>query len=260
VRYEAIGSKLFVSVAEIGRVYSLDPQDVNKGWMSEIDVTVWIMARVAGTLAIRWIPLWLFVDNPHAVATGREVYGFPKQGGQFVFDPPDRENRRFAASTLIIPHFSPETQMVWGPVITLEPSPAPPQPEAAGVWTELRSFAANLSARLSAVVSGLDAQMLSAVDNALSLGKSTLVFLKQFSDVADPRRACYQAIIEADCEVNTIRKLGFTASPYRATILSYDSHPFLDVLGVSPQPQEVGHGIVVDFDFTLTLGQEVWKA
>jgi hypothetical protein len=150
--------------------------------------------------------------------------------------------------------------MDWGPLITFEPMDAPPEPGTMGVWKELTDLASNLAGRLRAAADGVDANLLNSAESALSLGRSTLAFLKQFSDAADPRRACYQAIIEADCEVAAIRKIGFTTRAYRATIQSYDSHPFLDQLGVSPEPQDVGHGVVVDMDFTLTLGQEIWRA
>jgi hypothetical protein len=259
VRYEAVGSKLFLSIAEIARMFSMDPVDAPRGWMSEIDVTLWAFARKEGTLDLRWIPLWLFVDAPPAFATGREVYGFPKQFGRFDFSPRGGDRRRFLTSAFALAEFTPETQADWAPLIECAPSDAPPEEGAGVIWRGLEGLADGVIGRLRSTLAAIDEPLLNAALGTFRLGKSTLAFLKQFPDAADPHRACYQAIIEADC-VAKLRSAGLTPEPYRLTFHPCASHPFTDQLGISADPQDVGHGVVVDFDFTLSLGREVWRA
>src|ERR1700676_172041 len=89
VAYEAIGDKVFLSFAEISKLYAVDSVEKDHGVSSENDVTIWVMARRLhdGLIALRWIPVYLFVDNGPAMASGREVWGFPKQLGRFDFSP-----------------------------------------------------------------------------------------------------------------------------------------------------------------------------
>jgi uncharacterized protein with NAD-binding domain and iron-sulfur cluster len=260
VRYDAVGSKLYISIAEIGRMASTDPGDAQRGWMQEIDVTIWVLARVAGALALRWIPLWLFVEPPPALVTGREVYGFPKQTGRFDFSPPDQAGRRFLTSTFVIRTFAPSTKADWAPLIEFTPSAAAPEPGAGGLWGGLEDLARRVVSRLQSAAQVADPALLKTATEAMSGGGSTLAFLKQFPDAADPRRACYQAIIEADCRVLALRSAGLTAQAYRAEVHSYASHPLEEQLGIRTGLQEIGHGVVMDFDFSMELGREMWRA
>jgi hypothetical protein len=260
VRYEAIGSKLFLSIAEIGRMSSLDPVDAPRGWMSEIDVTIWALARRAGGLELRWIPLWLFVDAPPALATGREVYGFPKQFGRFNFSPQGEDARRFLTSAFALAEFTADTRADWAPLIDCAPSDAPPEADAGGIWRGLEALAQGAVGRLRRSLAAVEEPLLDAALTNLRLGRSTLAFLKQFPDAADPHRACYQAIIEADCTVTQLRSARLTNQAYRLVFHPCASHPFTDQLGIAAGPQDVGHGVVVDFDFELSLGREAWRA
>jgi hypothetical protein len=260
VSYTAIGSKLFLSVAEIARITSLDPGDARRGWMQEIDVTVWVMACVTGTLDLRWIPLLLFVDSAPAMATGREVYGFPKQIGRFDFSPQDAPARRFSTQAFAIPTYTPQSHAAWAPIIEFEPIAAAPPPAGGTVLKDLEALAAHAVARLREGVTDIESGLLNAVSQALVGGGGVLGFLKQFPDATDPRLACYQAIIEADCKVMGSPQVSLTPQPYRANIHSYASHPLSEQLGIVEGWQDIGHAVVVHFDFSISLGRTVWKA
>ena len=53
---------------------------------------------------------------------------------------------------------------------------------------------------------------------------------------------------------------GVTTPQYDVLVHSYDSHPFFKELGIKPEVEDVGRGMWVDFDFTMDLGVELWKA
>jgi hypothetical protein len=253
VRYEAIGDRAFLSVAEIRKLYA------DHGYTSEIDVTLWVMAhRVdGGALAIRWIPVYLFVDNGPAMASGREVWGFPKQFGKFAFSPPAPGGaaRRFQVDGFVLSPFAETSETRWAPIIEVQPA-APNGAQGEGVLATLEALAEKALARLSddfATIAG-------KLQTALGTGVMTMAFLKQFPDAAAPLTACYQGIIEAEARVTALRGAGLTDDRYRLRITSFASHPFQDELGISADWQEVGQGIWVDYDFELDLGTEIWRA
>jgi hypothetical protein len=261
VRYEAIGDRAFLSVAEIARLYAVDRVEAGHGYTSEIDVTIWVMAHRAdgGALAVRWIPVYLFVDNGPAMASGREVWGFPKQLGRFAFSPmaPGRpgSSRRFHVDGFVLSPFADTSQTRWAPLIEAEPV-APGGGPGGGALGTLEALAEQALARLGngfATIAG-------KLQTALGAGAVTMAFLKQFPHAANPMEACYQGIVESEARVTTLRGAGLTDDSYRVRIASFASHPFEDELGIAPDWQEVGQGIWVDYDFELALGTEVWRA
>lgn len=259
VRYEAIGDTVFLSFAEIDRIVVLDELEKNNGSSSEIDVTIWVMARRLddGLLAMRFIPVYLFVDNGPAMASGREVWGFPKQLGQFDFSPQPPVGgaaRSFKVNGYVLSPFAPATHAAWAPLCQVIPDATPPRGES--VLGTLEALATTVLSRLTDGFS----EMAVKLQTALGIGTVTMAFLKQFPDAANPMTACYQGIIEAQSRVLNLRGAGLTANTYRLQLNSYASLPFADELGISPDWQDVGKGIWVDFDFALDVGTEIWRA
>ena len=259
VRYEAVGDKVFLSFAEIDRIVALDALEKNHGASSEIDVTVWAVARRLddGLFAPRFIPVYLFVDNGPAMASGREVWGFPKQLGQFDFTPQPADRaaaRTFKVNGYVLNPYQPSTRAAWAPVC--ETRPDAPADGGGGVLGTLEALAEMVLNRLGESFAGIAAKM----QSVLAAGTVSMAFLKQFPDAADPFKACYQGIIEAQARIIALRGAGLTDDDYTLRLTSYASLPFADELGIAPGWQKVGRGVWVDFDFTLDLGAEVWRA
>lgn len=258
VRYEVMGEKVFLGVAEVDRIYTLERGGGSKGYTSEIDLAIWILARRTddSLLTPRWIPAYLFVDSGPAMVSGREVWGFPKQLGRFDFSPPARKGggaRTFRAEGWVVSPFGPDSKARWAPMFEIRPrTPA----GGGGLLGTLEALAARVVDRLT------DDLMTFAgsISTALRAGSMTMAFLKQFPDAADPSRACYQAAIEATATVTALRGSGITDDHYDLRIVAYDSHPYLAELGISSDWQDVGQGIWMDFDFVLALGEEQWRA
>ena len=143
IRYEAVGSTVFLSFAEIAKCVVTDPIEKDQGYSSEIDVTIWIMARRSDSLlALRWIPVYLFVDSAPAMTSGREIWGFPKQGGRFDFSPmsPDRgAPRSFKVQGWVLDPFAPTSQARWDTIFEIEPDPQVARRE--GVLADLEALA-----------------------------------------------------------------------------------------------------------------------
>ncbi len=261
VRYEAVGDKVFLSFAEIGQARGAGKQGGRDGYVGEIDTTIWLMARRLddGLFALRWIPVYLFVDSGTAQATGREVWGFPKQLGEFDFTPqkPDRAApRTFDVKALVVETFAPGSKASWHPIFEARPLDVRGGGHGGGVLATLEAFAEKAVSRLTDGFASIALKL----QETLGGGGMVMAMLKQFPDAADPTRACYQGIIEAHAVINGFRGSGLTDNHYEVRVTSYASHPFLDELGISADWQDVGQGVWMDFDFEQHLGAEIWRA
>jgi hypothetical protein len=84
VNYRCVHDNVIVAFADIAELASGDPVDSKRGHLREREVSVWCIAadpRARGQLV--WYLPYVFADNGLAVASGREVYGYPKQAGRF---------------------------------------------------------------------------------------------------------------------------------------------------------------------------------
>jgi hypothetical protein len=183
----------------------------------------------------------ILVDNPISHAAGREIYGFPKAVGRF--DPPVD----FLDKGLVIHgfggDFGPAATASWVPVLELAPAGARPQvtgelegPDALveallAELTEEPRFA-EMEARGAVRLPGV--RVAAKVINEARSGVMHQVFLKQFRDAADQRRACYQAVVEAIARTTQV-KWGLSGEPWDVTIHPVDSHPLHEDLGVATQ-------------------------
>jgi len=84
-----------------------------------------------------------------------------------------------------------------------------------------------------------------------------LVFLKQFRDAQNTRKACYQRLIEAPLKVEMFYEGGLFAEPYTLNITSLASHPLAQILGLKDAEQKSTLGAWMRVDFALKSGREV---
>jgi hypothetical protein len=258
-RYTVLTDRVFLSFAEIGKLFLIVPKNEAKGYTSEIDVTVWIMAlrEGDGLPAIRWIPAYLFVNSGPALVSGREVWGFPKQLGQFDFQPPTPAPgggpRSFTMEGWVVNPYGANSPARWATMFEARPK-APATPT--GILPTLEALAEKAAERLTGDLTSLAGR----VQEALGFGGMTMAFLKQFPDAVDPFKACYQAVVETDAQISQLRGSGLTDDHYEVRVTSFATHPYLDELGVSGDWQDVGQGVWIDFDFVQQLGQIVWQA
>jgi hypothetical protein len=90
VDYRCAHDDVVVLFAKIDRLSSADQRDSQRGYVSEREVSVWCMAAdvLAGGRLVWYLP-YVFVDSGQAAASGREVYGYPKQMAVFEDDFPE---------------------------------------------------------------------------------------------------------------------------------------------------------------------------
>lgn len=258
--------------AEIARGYSQDPVDGHKGWSRERDLGFWIpVAR--GRLddddfeieQIGWYLPYLFIDSPAAVIVGRETYGFAKSFARCTMPAADGDPSLFRVDTQLMKTFTAATEAQVAELYRLERADGGvlgALSTSAGSFAEMVLEASARLARHFVGRSHLPVPTWQLVKNLYASLKDGLVpmfFLRQFRDVAAPDRACYQAIIEAACDITAWRGGGFL-DEHVLTIQDVASHPLARDLGLAPGPLETGFGIWADFDFVVGLGTELWRA
>jgi uncharacterized protein with NAD-binding domain and iron-sulfur cluster len=219
------------------------PQSDPIGWCPEKDFGFWVplvKGHCEGPLfipeAMQVFTPYLWVDTGVAMMAGREIFGFSKELGTHMVMPADpSQPARFSVDTLVIPRYGKDATTVSKPIIDVGKVDG-------GFWGELKEL-------WDAAVNGLDAleEMLAQkgegripVPNGKlimqffrEIGRQLpMVFLKQFPDVVDPSRACYQAIVESSIRITSGIKGGFLPGEYAVNVYEYDSHQIVKNLGL----------------------------
>jgi hypothetical protein len=256
IHYTAASSSMFVGFAHIARVTSADPEEQKKGYMSEIDVAIWLTAFRTKPFSpfLRWIPIVLLVDSAPAMAIGREAYGFPKQLGHFTIPDTAPSNGPWRAQALVVKAFDPNATPSCQPLIEVE-RVGRDRRERALEWRSLGDASSALAEALYPDPTrrfGTLAQFRSLLG-----GSMTMAFLKQFPDIHDVSQACFQQIVEAPAEVLQFRRGGILPGSFALTVHSYASHPLFESLGISATPQRVPLAVWFDFDFLMHYGAPV---
>jgi hypothetical protein len=303
VDYRCAHPSVIVIFAAIERLASADPRDAERGYLSELEASVWCLAAdvTAGGRLLWYLP-YVFVDAGQAVASGREVYGYPKQAGFFEDGYPDKlENGgTTTVSAPAIDPFGKDERATPCPMLSVDrdqaaaeladvgfphlvdvltqgldipndrPTGPPPRPSGAitpaGVPPPRRTPAFSVPAWAGRRV--LDTLLgREEIDDAGGLvaemiGNPTLVFLKQFRDVACPTKACYQAIVEAPLALHPTSASYQALDPqaFRVTVGEWASHPIASDLGLLTSPLVPGLAFRAEIAFDIQLGHEVWRA
>jgi hypothetical protein len=137
---------------------------------------------------------------------------------------------------------------------------------------ELARAASSDPRLLSVATSGGGAAEIDHLAGAVELLVSQtvpMIFLKQIRDARQPTRACYQSIHTANFHVTGFRGAGRMPGEPTLLLEDFDNVPICRELGLDGCRQGTGssataHELVpidsfwVDFDFNLTVAEEVW--
>jgi hypothetical protein len=248
------------------------PPDRDKGYSAERDFGFWVpcaRGRLDGDRfeieQVGWYQPYLFVDSGAAVMAGREIYGFAKSFATCEMPSDAHAPSRFVVTTQLIERFKPTTAAKVEELYRLERADGGPLGALASSFDSVLEAFAKVEARLLLRAFGhgsLPRPTLALLKNlydGLREGLVPLFFLKQFRDVADGTRACYQAILEAPCDLVTWRGGGFL-DDHILTIRDFDSHPIVRDLGLAHGAIETGWGFWAAFDFTMSRGKILWQS
>ena len=264
LNYVPLMGSLVMTYAEM-LISSQDPRDSGVGQLRETELAFWIptlaMRNVGGVYVpqhLAWFLPTLFVDDGCAIASGREVYGFNKQWGQFQ-RPKSVQDPELITSVMGFDKFSPSGQAEMRTLMQVrrKAGSVGSSSDRPG-WTDWQGARAELSGELLSRLK-VDGPATALVEAAARLvtDPMPLVFLKQFRDAVDSRQACYQAVIEAPIRVNQFSAGGFLQSAYQMELTELESHPIANTLGLSAGPQTARLGVWMQLGFDLDPGVEV---
>ncbi len=263
----------FVVFLKVGAMRSRDPR--HAGWAameeSEMHVTVPLIEVHGGVLPNPFdpvfYPLLLCLDSSPAMIAGREVFGFPKVGGDIVI----ADGRCEARTEVWCRETEPRTKR--GELLVgLERrggaarAAVPGTPGAAlgelaagglsrgGVGAEVRGF-------LAGVWSGeVFDDVLEYLPRLLGRVRSEqeFVFLKQFRDHRTAAAASYRAVISTEVGFSGLRELNREAGDWRLEVPEHRSSKLLGDIGLASGPVEAP--LRMGFDFVLPLGRTLWSS
>ncbi|PKB25272.1 acetoacetate decarboxylase [Novosphingobium kunmingense] len=268
ITFRAISDLVLLSFAMANRCTSTLAPDSRFGWVPEGSWTLWVpVVTVKRELGIEvaqslyFYPAYITVDNSWSVAAGREIYGFPKGYGPVELPLQGQHGLRFAASTLVMERYGPDSEGQVRPVIEVTQTEA--GTAAGAVWQDIEDAVGAIAHLLTGSGAHLTLPGLNFAHDLARLAREEEVpgvFLKQFRDVADGSRACYQAIVAAGSFVDRFNGGGLLTGTFEATIADFDSHPIARDLGLAPGAQRLEFPFWVNMDFTIGQGSELWTA
>ena len=240
-------------------VSSLDERDSQVGFIPETEVSFWVLTVAMKKTStghvphhLAWFLPYLLVDESNSIATGREVYGFNKQAGEFR-KPQDITSPQFTADVLGFKQFNPTAIALKERLLELNPMAAE---STQNKWRDWNSAKTELmSALLGNIRPDLAGGIVEFAARAIT-NNIPLVFLKQFRHSANSKKASYKVIVEAPLKVKEFYGGGLFSQPHKLTLNHLDSHPFARKLGLKDE-QASTLSAWMKVDFILDHGVEL---
>jgi hypothetical protein len=286
----------------IAGLRSLHPDHANRGTASEPEAAVWIPtvaqrfeggSYVDDHLAIFMPYIW--VDDPIAFASGREVYGFAKtQGWMRRLDDPrgpaDRDPRvrtpdppeELVLDVYGVPEFGPEAEVQRRRLMTIQRrrrhrsgeqiSESGNGAEGADIASLVTHFGSELDPSRPYSLGAPVRRSLRTLPNPIAATRARArvisellldqvvrhVFLKQIRDANNGGLAALQQIVEARSSVvgGSLQWRRLSGN-YELSVTSLASHPLEDELGLRPD-QVIRHAFAAEFGFRMDPGLVIW--
>jgi hypothetical protein len=301
VDYRCAHPNVVITFGRIDKEASLDPVDELRGFLAENEVSIWcLVADMNSPGRLLWYLPYIFTNSEQTIATGREIYGYPKQLGYFPRDYPDglaTPGATTSVSALAIHPFSKTTKAtpremisvsrkaggapVAGPSsmadelgiffphpLSVNPAPFASRPPRASAAIRHASAPppalASAPARwIKGVLGALDGRALTGDSSDLiadMVANPMLVFLKQFRDISCATKACYQAVIEAPLRFDPENGSYEALDPALFEVTVHSWDSDPIAAELGIATTEVQRAFHARFSFEILLGTEVWRA
>lgn len=250
LRYKPALPYTVLTLNKIGSLQSVNSPDWEKGSIEEKEAIFWILL-VAGVqmgpvfIAERfvWFVPYLLIDNPIALISGRENYGFFKQQASLEIPDYDQTPELFTVDTLVPPH-SPRGKVRVERILEVRRTDQaiPTEPLPLGI-----PFIPTPGLPINALYN-------------LVTRTVPFVGMRQLRDIENPQQACYQALIEAPMRVEKFRKGQVLKEKFLIQIHNFPNLPLVSALGLMGESIQAQLGFKLDFDFRLELGKKIWES
>ena len=257
-KYVPVTSRLMLVFADMF-VSSRDERDAQVGLFPETEVSFWVltvaMKKMQGGYFphhLAWFLPFLLADESNAIATGREVFGFNKLAAEFQ-KPEKIQKPEFAADVLGFKEFGVDFIAQRERLLALSASSSNDLTRSSNLESIKNKIADELFKNISIGLGGGFVEFAARFVN----DHIPLVFLKQFRDAQNTRKACYQRLIEAQLKVELFYEGGIFPEPYTLSIAGLASHPLAQKLGLKDSVRKSTFGAWMRVNFVLENGVEI---
>jgi hypothetical protein len=256
VRVEPVGSYLMATFGVIDKITCTVPPFDRMGAVKEPQVALWMPTLVTGpdgSTELAWFVPYIWLDNPISLCSGREVFGWSKTFGWPVL--PAEGAQQIWALDAFGMNYTGNEQPARRRLITVTKRGDGEEAGEEHRHSHLREIADHIAGTLlHAADEGLQAA-LTAAGCELPLGNLTEVYLKQFRDVADGKRAALQQIVQAKMGVE-LRSASPLLGQFDVEFEHLDSDPLFEELGLKDGRALLAYE--VEMDFTVGDGKVIW--
>ncbi len=258
-RFVPAGPFTMLVFNDLRQLVSAAPGWEGRGVMHEHEAAFWTLVQDTQGDRLLWTQTYMIVDRGRAVSTGRETFGFPKEYGWIETPQDARDPAHFAIDTIVVPEFGSGDLECRERLVTVTRTGKGDAARelGAGLWGALRTGWDVL--RHSGGLLGAARTVLHGLEDGVEM-TVPMVFLKQFPDVADPSRCCYQAVTEARTVLNTLHSGLVFFDKFDIEIGNWASHDIVGDFGLAGGVQAPTIGFWVNMDFTVEPGREIWRA
>jgi len=259
-KFRPVAPLVLLAFCKLDSLSSDAPPYNGDGWFAEQEAAIWVLTVDEIRETMLWAFPYIWVDNPYAMAMGREIYGFPKGLGSFNIPDSPSEASEFSVDILALKTFSPETE---GTIERVIEAKRVSDGGATAEWHDMAGAGKAILESLGLAVGtgGIwdDLKLAYNAIDDLVHGRVPFVFLKQFRDVADGTDACYQSIVEVTCKATQFHSGGLLTGQYEVDIAQLASHPIVADLGLTGNKITPLLSYWTYFDFEIGPGVEIWK-
>lgn len=254
--FSPVGDFVLLACCSLPSLRSTAPGYDRMGRYAENEVAFWLPVIDHQKARLLWLFPYIWVDNPFAMAMGRELYGFPKGLGTIVIPEDSHKPELFSLTAPGVRTFGPDAVGEMLEIVKVEWRPK-------GVED---SIFQDLEKMVEAMVAGLEDAYdlfrhlrlaLHTLDDLIHL-RMPMVFLKEFRDVTNPDQTCYRSVIETMPGATKVYGGRIYGDDFRITINPCDSAPIRKDLGLAPEGDLVPTlGFYMNFDFEIGGGEIV---
>jgi uncharacterized protein with NAD-binding domain and iron-sulfur cluster len=270
--YRVLGDHMLVSMLDADRLTT--PSEL-VGYVPDQECGLWIPLVVWGKLLPKRIVFWMpyiFINSSAGMCTGREVWGYPKEISSFVIPRDPSTADTFVVNATVFPSFAASTMGTFEPILKVQRPGADAGTwagatgaigsEGGAGWTGFQHMIKEVgevlggAARTFSIAGVAEAAEMAELMLSLNV---PLVNLKQFRDVADPTRACFQSITEAPIRMDHFGGGWFLHGTYELVITPAQSHQIVQDFGLAGNVVPVELAWWMRMGFSAMPGKDVWK-
>jgi hypothetical protein len=257
-RFIPAGGFIMLACCNLPSLRSTSAPYSNWGWFPEKEIAFWLLTIDKKTKNFYWLLPYIWVDNPYAMAMGRELYGFPKGIGTIILPASPDTPDQFSIDTLAIEKFSPSSQGKVERLVDVVQTTTKAKHGLGGAFKDVEGLVKEIMHIMDDGLSLLgNAKLaLDGLDDLFNL-YIPLVFLKEFRDVVTPTNTCFQAVVETLPKAEKVYGAKLYSNDFNINIKLCDSHPIVSDLGLSTtNPITPSLSFWVNFDFIIGTGTQ----